>query len=277
VQLVVNSNEVCADTASTLVTVYPNPVPDFDAGIICVNLPFVPNNRTNDQIGSPVRYTWKYDGQLVAQQRIPPAQLFTGPGRRSITLEVSSDQCPSPVQTLTKTLLIEAEMPSRRYTTAFAVSGIPLPLEARPIGLSALWQPARQLNDPTSYKPVFAGTQQVDYTVTLTTEGGCKTVDSLLVQIVKQADIEVPSAFTPNDDGLNDRLRPVAIGVAEIRYFRVFNRWGQVMYEAHSALPGWDGKYNGVPQTAQTFVWMVQGVGIDGTIITKKGTSVLIR
>ncbi len=276
VKLVVNSNDVCADSVSALVKVYQNPLPVFDAGVTCVGIPFAPVNRTDENIGSPIRYAWKYNNALVYEVRNPAPKLFTA-GNYSITLSASSEQCPTPVQELTKSLRVESPAPPMRYTAAFAVKGVPLNLEARRIGIAAVWQPARQLSDPTSFKPVFKGANEQDYTITISTEGGCKTVDSLLVQIVQKADIQVPTGFTPNGDGLNDYLRPVPMGVAEIKYFRIYNRWGELLFETHNARPGWDGSYKGYPQPSQSVVWMVEGVGLDGSVITKKGTSVLVR
>jgi gliding motility-associated-like protein len=277
VQLVVNTSEVCADSASIMVNVYPNPVPKFDAPATCVAFSFAPVNRMDENIGSPIRYSWKYGNELVSEQRNPAAKVFSTPGTYTITLAVSSDQCPTPVLVLTKPLRVESSLPPKRYTTAFAVKNVPLSIEARSIGISALWKPARQLNDPKSYKPVFKGDGEQDYTIRLTTEGGCVTVDSLLVQILLKADIAVPSGFTPNGDGLNDYLRPVPMGVTEIRYFRIYNRFGEIIYESRNSKPGWDGSYKGIPQLTQTVVWMVEGVGMDGSVITKKGTTVLIR
>ena len=276
VKLVVRSNDYCADSLSALVTVFPNPVPNFEATATCVGIAFAPVNQTADTICSPVRYEWKYSNNTTSSLREPTPIVFTTPGNYSISLSVSSDQCPAP-QTITKSLLVEKPVAPQRYTTAFAIRNVPLNLEARNIGVQAVWSPASQLNNSQSYKPVFRGVNNQDYTITLISVGGCKTVDSLLVEIVQQARIEVPNAFTPNADGLNDFLRPVSMGIAEIRHFRIFNRYGEVVYESRGEKPGWDGKYKGQALPTQTLVWMVEGVGLDGSVISKKGTTVLIR
>jgi gliding motility-associated-like protein len=134
-----------------------------------------------------------------------------------------------------------------------------------------------QLNPATGYNPVFRGNTDREYTITLTTEGGCITVDTLLVMIVERAEIYVPTGFTPNGDGLNDELRPVLMGVNELRYFRVFNRWGQMVYETKTDKQGWNGMLKGQPQSTQTFTWMAEGVGVDGSLIKRKGTALLVR
>ena len=277
VKLVVNSNDACADSAVASVEVYPNPVPQFDVATTCIDQPFVPVNQTNDNIGSPITYSWRYGNAQESDKRTPDAKVFSNSGTYSISLSVSSAQCPAPVQTLTKNVLVERPATPQRYTAGFAIRNVPLQLEARNIGVTALWQPALMLSNANVYKPTFTGAAEQDYTITLISAGGCKTVDSMLVQIVSQANIEVPNAFTPNADGRNDFLRPVPMGVAAIKYFRIYSRWGELLFESQSSKPGWDGSHRGQPLPAQTVVWMVEGIGLDGKTITKKGTSVLIR
>ena len=60
-------------------------------------------------------------------------------------------------------------------------------------------------------------------------------------------------------------------------YFRVFNRWGQLIFSTAKLNDGWDGRVSGGEQPPGTYVWMVQGVARDGKVITKKGTVTLIR
>jgi gliding motility-associated-like protein len=277
VKLVVRTNDVCADSISVPVTIDANPVPLYDATAICVGLPFLPNNLTAENIGSPIHYAWNMDGSPVSDQRNPPSRVFDVPGSHEITLIVYSDQCPLPVQKLAKTFRVEDRAIGKRYPIAFALRNFPLPLEARKIGVTVRWQPAVQLNDPNIYNPVFRGTLDREYGITLTTEGGCVTVDTLLVQIVEKAEIIVPTAFTPNGDGLNDFLRPVPLGVKEIRYFKIFNRWGGLVFDSRAANPLWDGTFKGMKQASQSYIWMAEGVSISGEIINRKGTTVLIR
>ena len=97
------------------------------------------------------------------------------------------------------------------------------------------------------------------------------------MKTVKKAEIYVPTAFTPNNDGLNDFLRPILMGIKEVRYFSIFNRWGHLLFEMKTDQPGWDGTLKGVPQAAQVVVWVLEGLGIDNNIYRQKGTTVLVR
>lgn len=174
-------------------------------------------------------------------------------------------------------IVIDVAKPAMTYDTEYALSNQPLPLQARQIGETVLWKPGINLNDVKSFTPSFKGTKEQLYTIDILTKSECLTVDTLMVKIIKSVEIFVPTAFTPNKDGKNDYLRPILIGLKDLHYFRVFNRWGQLLFETKKALPGWDGVFKGVEQTTQTVIWMVQGTGIDGTTYAQKGTTVLIR
>jgi len=181
------------------------------------------------------------------------------------------------VTTNSQAVIIDKARPGITYPVQYAVIDLPTNLEAREFGATALWSPANFLDNAASYTPTFRSSVDQLYTVEIKTTTGCVTVDTQMVKVVTHADIYVPSAFTPNDDERNDILRPTLMGIKELHYFRVYNRWGQLMFETRTNYAGWDGKYKGAPQSTQVFVWIVEGVGVDGRLYTKKGTSTLIR
>jgi gliding motility-associated-like protein len=181
------------------------------------------------------------------------------------------------VTTNKQDVIIDKARPGITYPVQYAVVDLPVTLQARDFGSTALWSPAIYLDNAASFFPLFRSSTDQLYTIEIKTTTGCVTVDTQMVKIVNHADIYVPSAFTPNDDERNDILRPTLMGIKELRYFRVFNRWGQLMFETKTNYAGWDGKYKGTPQSTQVFVWIVEGLGVDGRVYTKKGTSTLIR
>ena len=75
-----------------------------------------------------------------------------------------------------------------------------------------------------------------------------KDFDTVNIRVFKGPTFYVPTAFTPNGDGLNDIFRPTAVGIASMEYFRVFNRYGELVYETSDITKGWDGTYKGVKQ-----------------------------
>jgi gliding motility-associated-like protein len=181
------------------------------------------------------------------------------------------------IATRKQDIVIDRPKPATRYAVEYAVIDIPITLEARRIGSTVLWKPSNYLNDPASYTPIFQSSEDQLYTIEIKTATGCLTVDTQLVKIVKYVEIYVPSAFTPNRDGKNDFLHPVLMGVKDLHYFKIYNRWGQLVYSTTSELPGWDGTIHGVAQSTQSYVWIAEGLGVDGKIYRRKGTSTLVR
>ncbi len=91
--------------------------------------------------------------------------------------------------------------------------------------------------------------------------------------------MDVPSAFTPNGDGINDIVYPDGWGIRKLIYFRIYNRWGQLLFESNDLKHGWDGTYQGAPQNMETYVYQVQvETYVDAEPrITKSGTVKLLR
>lgn len=174
-------------------------------------------------------------------------------------------------------IVIDRAKPGVSYPVVYAINNLPLELNARPIGETITWKPGSNLNDINSFKPLFTGSTERLYTIDIKTATQCLTIDTQLVKTISGIEIYVPTAFTPNQDGKNDYLRPVIRGIKELRYFRVFNRWGNALYASTKEQPGWDGTINGTPQQTQSVVWMLECVGLDNVVHTRKGTSLLLR
>jgi gliding motility-associated-like protein len=277
VKLLVNSIAVCADSTFLDITVYQNPIADFSVQPRCINLPVIPLNKTFDTLSSPISYLWTFGNGQSSTLKIPPAQIYISPGGYDISLSVSTAQCPSPVHTARRTVTIDRPRPGITYPEEFALINLPFNLHARPFGETILWKPAVNLNDPVSYNPVFKGSTEQKYAIDITTKSGCVTTDSLWVKLVKNVEIYMPTAFTPNGDGQNDILRPVLYGAKQLKYFRVFNRWGELMYQTGNIREGWNGIYKNARQEMQTFVWMVEAIGADDKTYSRRGTSILVR
>jgi gliding motility-associated-like protein len=176
-----------------------------------------------------------------------------------------------------KFVSIEVPRPGIRYPIEYAVVNYPHQLKARDFGIGVEWNPAIFLNSTSSLVPTFNGTTDKLYTIQIETAAGCITVDTQLVKVFKEVKFYVPSGFTPNEDGLNDYLKPIPVGMKEFRYFRVYNRWGQLVFDMKDDPRGWNGMIKGKPQSTQVVVWMVEGVGINDVIYQQKGTATLIR
>jgi gliding motility-associated-like protein len=277
VVLVVNSNASCADSIFKDIVVNPNVFAEFNVNAACINEPVIAVNKTEDPGTSPISYLWNFGNGQTSTVANPPVQLYSVAGDYVMSLTVSTAKCPFPLSIQKRFVKIEKPTRGINNPVAYAVTSLPQTLQARSIGISALWLPASNLNDAASYKPVFVGDVEKTYTIKLTTAAGCITIDTQVVKINKNIVIYVPNAFTPNNDNLNDVLKPFMIGIKELVYFKIFNRWGELVYETKKMNEGWNGRYKGAPVQSHTLVWMLQGIGADDKIYNAKGSTILIR
>lgn len=275
--LLVYSSASCADSVSMTVQVNTNVAAEFSIDPVCINNPVLPINKTIEPANTVVHYLWDFGNGTSSTQLNPPPQIYPVAGDYIMSLTVSSDDCPFPLSIQKRFVKVEKPVAGINNPPAFGVINLPLELQARPIGNNVLWTPSIFLDNPTSYKPVFIGNAETSYRIELTTAAGCLTVDTQVVKLNKNITIFVPNAFTPNNDGLNDNLKPFMIGIKELRYFRVFNRWGQLVFETQDPKKGWDGKQKGAPVQTHTLVWALEALGADNNIYKAKGSTVLIR
>jgi gliding motility-associated-like protein len=107
---------------------------------------------------------------------------------------------------------------------------------------------------------------------------GCSDSTNKKLRVLNNCFIAVPTAFTPNNDGLNDYLYPNNALKAENLEFKVFNRWGQLVFATHDWREKWNGKINGLPQAPGVFVWFLRYTHrVTGQKVFQKGTTTLIK
>jgi gliding motility-associated-like protein len=115
------------------------------------------------------------------------------------------------------------------------------------------------------------------YIVSLSNACGT-TRDTVNVQFISCApELLVPNAFTPNDDGVNDRFRPRQTFALRSFSMTIFDRWGNAVFHTHDPLAGWDGTLNGHPAPMGTYVWYIVYQKQNGKTYQAKGTVLLIR
>jgi len=145
-------------------------------------------------------------------------------------------------------------------------------------GIHYVWTPAASLNNDTISDPIATPTITTTYYVTGTDIYGCSSTDSIVVYVSDPCQaIMVPSGFSPNGDGKNDYLHVLNVGVATLQEFRVYNRWGEMVYQTSDINDrGWDGTLNGKPQPVGTYVYYVEAT-CEGKSISLKGNVILLR
>ena len=264
----------CSATKSIKVMTVPYPVANAGEDFsVCYNTSGQLNGTTD---GSTWR--WSPSSSLSNASLLNPVAY---PPRTTDYVLTAFDTkgCPKPGRDTIKITLIPKMHVSGGRDTA-VILGQPLQLTATG-AIAYSWSPAFSLSATTIPNPValFANlTEDIRYKVVGYSEEGCKDSAYVNVKIFKtKPTVFVPTAFTPNNDGKNDLLRPVAVGIKNIDYFNIYNRWGQLLFSTQINGHGWDGTINGSLQATGTFVWTVKATDYTGVAYFQKGVVTLIR
>jgi gliding motility-associated-like protein len=149
--------------------------------------------------------------------------------------------------------------------------------------ISWKWYPSQWLSCSNCSEPITAPKDNISYSVTVTNEGNCTAMDKITVNLIcDNSDVFLPNTFSPNGDGVNDVFYLRGSGTFNVLSFRVFNRWGQLVYQknggsANNPVDGWDGNLNGSPLQPDVYVYLVEVMCSNNTIFPLKGNVSLIR
>jgi gliding motility-associated-like protein len=262
----------CTEKDTMIINVNSAPIPDAGAdGFICYGQSY------QLQATGGMIYSWS------------PSTFLDNPGSpnptakpdhtMTYTLHITADvnNCPSLV---TDQVTIDVTSPIKVKTypqDTIVYAGDRFQLLASSIATNYSWSPANDLDNARVNNPTITVNKDVILIVTASSQAGCVGEASVRIQVYKGPDIYCPTGFTPNGDGLNDKFIPFPVGIQELKYFKVFNRWGQVVFSTAKLNDGWDGTLAGRQEPSGNYVWMAQGVTGGGRVITRKGSIVLIR
>ncbi|MFZ9388106.1 MAG: PKD domain-containing protein [Chitinophagaceae bacterium] len=265
----------CSATESILVTAIPYPIANAGSDFsVCYNTGARLNGTTN---GSS--WNWTPARFLSDSRSLSP--LVTP--LRSTTYVLNAYDtlgCPKAgTDSLVVTVLPRNKISAGNDTSV--ITGQLLQLNAFG-AVSYQWSPALYLSDTEIPDPVAlfnSPSSGIRFSVTGIDSNGCRESATVTVKVFNGTEprVFVPSAFTPNSDGLNDRLRPLSAGIRDITYFRIYSRWGQLLFSTRNNGAGWDGNLGGVPQPAGTYVWVVSATDFRGKAYFQKGVFTLIR
>jgi gliding motility-associated-like protein len=117
------------------------------------------------------------------------------------------------------------------------------------------------------------------FTAIVTNSYGCASDPStaMLVEVPCEIGISLPDIFTPNGDGSNDKIKPIVPGIHTFSFFRVYNRWGNLVFESTDPDAAWDGSYKGEMQPQDSYSYVIEGYNFRNELIRKQGTITLVR
>lgn len=164
------------------------------------------------------------------------------------------------------------------------LAGSTAQLEAKGTNIASyMWWPGETLSCTDCYNPVASMSVMTTYNVDVLSDRGCKASDSVTVMLYcDNSQVFIPNAFTPNGDGQNDVFYPRGMGLKQIKTFRIYNRWGELLFERtginlNDASSGWDGSYKGDTPKPDVYVYILEAVCYTGEDISIKGDVSILR
>ena len=259
------------------VIVFVNPAPLADAGkdsTIC----FGGSTRLSGSGG--VSYEWSPSSYLSSTAVSDPA--VTKPS--TITYSLSVTDANGCVSLSKDKVVLTVSPPAKLYAGADTYVAIKQPLQLNAIDINHIgfttyhWTPEAGLNNPFILNPVAVLSDAVTYfVVEASTNAGCIGTDTVKVNTYKGPEIYVANTFTPDGDGKNDILKAFPVGIKTFSFFRIYNRFGQLVFATTNANVGWDGRLKDNTQSFNTFVWIAEAIDYKGNLIQRKGTVTVIQ
>jgi gliding motility-associated-like protein len=221
---------------------------------------------------------WNFgDGEISNTDN--PAHQYKKTGDYTVTLTVRD----SSGRSYSKQRSITIKTVSPRFADAgkdlILCDETPVQLNASG-GVSYTWKPCTGLDNCNIENPTVNPGLNDRYIVTITSADGCTDSDTVNITLINtNSKIYIPNAFTPNNDGLNDQFRPLVSLQGQVdAEWKLFNRFGNMVFSSNSSTAGWDGKYKGEIQPPGNYTYMITIKATGGCPARNmKGTVLLIR
>lgn len=161
---------------------------------------------------------------------------------------------------------------------ADVLNGAPYQIYASAADGTYQWSPENGLSCNNCLNPVATINETTTYTLTVTTPPGCSASEAITLTVIcSEAAVYVPNAFTPNSNGHNDVLYVRTLGDVDLHFFRIYDRWGQTIFETRNQGEGWDGTYNNKPMMPGAYLYEWEAVCSGGEVFKRQGNVTLLR
>jgi len=266
---------LCSRRDSITVAIWPAPVADAGPDITVCYGKIIQLNGSGG-----VSYQWSPTTNFITPGNIAAPSL-RAKQNQVYTLMVKDARGCSSIQPDAVSVQVTPAVKIFAGRDTVAAINQPIQLQAVELGTAGVssysWTPGTFLNNASIATPIATLPYDYRFVVTGTTPDGCEGMDDILIKVYLGPDIYVPTGFTPDNNGTNDILRAIPVGMKEFKYFRVFNRWGQLIFSTQDSKRGWDGRINGIVQPTGTFIWLAEAIDFKGNLINRKGFVTIIR
>ncbi len=226
-------------------------------------------------------WNWVFEDNTSANSQYLQ-KIHTVFGEKNATLVVSNGVCSD---TAAQIILLDNELKAAIEVPEFVCPNDTARFKDASIGKIATWNwsfgnGSRSIMQipPAQQYPAPMADRQYEIKLNIVDSIGCTASATKIINVVSSCFVAIPSAFSPNNDYLNDFLYPLNAYKAENLLFRVYNIYGQKVFETTDRFKKWDGTFNNQPQRTGTYVWTLYYIHKDtGKVFNLKGTTTLIR
>ncbi len=246
----------------------------------CIKGNLAINTNAKDQ--QNVYLTWDFGDGKTFNQAQPVSHSYDKIGSYQIKLSVKNDYCPKYEYQLNgDSVKVVAPLPPSKFTL-FILADQDTLLSPKKIDSGYTrynWEPSFNLSNAFIPNPMFRANRSIEYTlkrVDPVTE--CFINDIYYIDVSTAIVVSIPKAFTPNRDNLNDLLKiEYGAGLKTFNFFRIFNRFGKIVFQTNRITDSWDGKFNGLDQEMDAYTYLIDYVTYKNEHITKTGSFLLLR
>jgi gliding motility-associated-like protein len=273
IKLTTASNIGCtSNTYEGNFTIKNSPAINFDVKDGCENQPVLFSAQQSDKFTTVNKWQWDFGDNSFSDQK-DTEHAYNVSFMYPVTLSATaSNGCESSV---IKNIFINSVHASAGKDT-IVIENTLFQLHGSG-GSQYSWSPSTGLNNPDISNPIGKVSDDITYFLTVKTIEGCTDTSSMKVNVFKGSAIYVPTAFTPNNDGLNDVLKPYFIGIKSLYYFSIYDRWGKEVFLTREINKGWNGFSQGKVLETGSYVWILKAEDIVGKIYNLKGAFVLLK
>ena len=247
---------------------------------ICINTPLALNTNAKD--AKNIYFKWDFGDTQTFDKAKAISHSYAATGSYMVKLAITNDYCPKYEQFL-KGDSVKVVLPiSPSSFTLFVLADIDTvlsPLRKDPGYTQFEWYPSTYLNNPLIERPLFRSNKSINYTLTRTEVlTACKVEDIYKMDVSDLVVVSIPKAFTPNNDNLNDILKiEYGAGLKVFHFIKIFNRWGNIVFQTTNLNQGWDGNVNGNPQEMDAYTYFISYVTYKDEPVSKTGSFILLR
>jgi gliding motility-associated-like protein len=286
VQLIVTTQSGCTDTlmSEVPVKVAEKPVVYVEGDtLVCMpaTIQFKGIVISNDT--SALKWQWDFGNGVKARSQFPVSAIYKDSREYNVqAIATNSTGCSDTVVKTVKPLPLPTVNAGEDQTIAVG-SAVSLLASYSHDVTSLAWTPYHDLSCSACKDPVASPKKTTTYSVEVTNEQGCTSRDEITIFVFCDAgNLFMPNTFSPNGDGVNDVFYPRGKGLFTVKTLRIFNRWGEVVFEERDFNPnditkGWKGMHNNRQSPQDVYVYSIDLICENKTVLNYKGNVALIR